>query len=382
MAGLQDVVRSRLESAAGIQRALEATAPKIVAVAGAMIRSLRTGGKIVLFGNGGSAADAQHIAGELVGRYYLDRRPLSAMALTVNTSSLTAIANDHGFAQVFARQLESVGRGGDVAIGISTSGRSANVLEALRVARRLGMVSVLLTGRGGEDAAAADYCLAVPSSDTPRIQEAHILIGHLLCELVEANLCGPLSVQTVFLERDGVVNPRNAGRDPVRWADFEFLPGAKEALSRLSARQIRLIIVTNQQGIVRGQLTEAELEDLHGRMLFELSREGARIDGVYYCPHDEGECACRKPRTGLFLRAQADFPDIEFERAAVIGDSLHDVEAGARLGCRTILVGEGARAAAVAERAGRRHFVIDRVVPSLFNAAVEHLLADSRTATL
>ena len=167
MAGLQDVVRSRIESAVSIQRALEATAPKIVAVAGAMIRSLRTGGKIVLFGNGGSAADAQHIAGELVGRYYLDRRPLSAIALTVNTSSLTAIANDYGFTQVFARQLESVGRRGDAAIGISTSGRSANVLEALRVAQRLGMVSVLLTGRGGEDAAAADDCLAVPSPIRP-----------------------------------------------------------------------------------------------------------------------------------------------------------------------------------------------------------------------
>ena len=380
MAGLPDLVRSRIEGAVGIQRSLEAAAPNIVAVAGAMIRSLRTGGKIVLFGNGGSAADAQHIAGELVGRYYLDRRPLSAMALTVNTSSLTAIANDHGFPQVCARQLQAVGRGGDVAIGISTSGRSANVLEALRVAQRLGMVSVLLTGRAGEDAAAADYCLAVPSSDTPRIQEAHILIGHLLCQLVEANLCGPLDVQTVFLERDCVVHPQ-AGGDPVRWADFEFRPGAKEALRRLSARQIRLIIVTNQQGITRGRVTEAELEDFHRGMVSELGREGARIDGVYYCPHDEGECACRKPRTGLFLRAQGDFPDIEFERAAVVGDSLHDVEAGARLGCRTILVGDGERAAAVAESAGRRHLVIDRVVSSLLDAAVGHLLADSRSTT-
>src|SRR5262249_33216629 len=154
------------------------------------------------FGNGGSAADAQHIAGGLVGGDYLDPRPLSPMGLTVNTSSLTALANDHGFAQGFSRQLHAVGRAGDVAIRGFTSGRSANVLEALRVAQRLGMVSVLLTGRGGEDAAAADYCLAVPSSDTPRIQEAHILVGHLLCQLVEANLCGPLDVQTVFLERD------------------------------------------------------------------------------------------------------------------------------------------------------------------------------------
>lgn len=151
--------------------------------------SIRGGGHIYLFGNGGSAADAQHWACELSGRFYLDRKPLPATALTVNTSALTAIANDYSYDEVFSRQLEAVARAGDVAVGISTSGNSGSVVRALESARRGGLVAMALTGRGGGAAkTAAEHWIGIDSDDTPRVQEGHELIGHLICEWVERAL--------------------------------------------------------------------------------------------------------------------------------------------------------------------------------------------------
>jgi D-sedoheptulose 7-phosphate isomerase len=151
-----------------------------------LIEALRNGNKPLLFGNGGSAADAQHIAAELVGRFAFNRPPLPALALSVNTSCVTAIGNDYGFDLVFARQLQALARAGDVAIGLSTSGNSPNILRAFEVAKNLRVHTVALTGEGGGKLkGVADHCICVPSNETPRIQECHILIGHVVCELVE-----------------------------------------------------------------------------------------------------------------------------------------------------------------------------------------------------
>lgn len=150
-------------------------------------QALAGGHKIMLFGNGGSAADAQHLATELTIRYTVDRRALAAIALTVDSSTLTAAANDLGFEEVFARQVEALGRPGDVAIGISTSGNSENVIRALKKARALGVYAVGLAGRdGGRMREVADPLVIVPSATTARIQEMHILLGHQLCEILEA----------------------------------------------------------------------------------------------------------------------------------------------------------------------------------------------------
>ena len=164
----------------------------VLEIAQACVRGLKSAGKIIFFGNGGSAADAQHLAAELTGRYLKERPALSALALTSNTSSLTAIGNDYGFEMVFARQIEAIGREGDVAIGISTSGNSNNVVLAMRTARKMKLITVGITGaRGGQLREESDYCLCVPSEETPRIQEAHILLGHVLCEIIEeAFVCG------------------------------------------------------------------------------------------------------------------------------------------------------------------------------------------------
>lgn len=151
-----------------------------------IISSLKSGGKLLIFGNGGSAADSQHIAAELVGRFKKERRALAAIALTANTSIITAIANDYGYDASFSRQIEALGKPVDVALGISTSGNSKNVIEAVKKAKAIGMKTILLAGSGGGKLnGECDISIVIDSKDTPRIQESHILIGHILCELIE-----------------------------------------------------------------------------------------------------------------------------------------------------------------------------------------------------
>jgi D-sedoheptulose 7-phosphate isomerase len=174
------------------QEAIEA----IAKVSEILVQAFSQGNKVMLFGNGGSAADSQHIAAEFVGRFAFDRPALPALALSVNTSCVTAIGNDYGFDQVFSRQIEAIGRAGDVAIGISTSGNSANVLRGLETARKLGIHTVAFAGcTGGKMKGVAEYCICAPSNETPRIQECHILIGHVISELAE---------QTIFHEQGRV----------------------------------------------------------------------------------------------------------------------------------------------------------------------------------
>jgi D-sedoheptulose 7-phosphate isomerase len=161
----------------------------VVAVAEAMTKCLRAGNKILFFGNGGSAADAQHLAAELSGRFLRERPSLAGFALTTNTSVLTAIGNDYSFDEIFARQVHGIGNRDDIAFAITTSGNSSNVFRAVEIAREKRLVTVGLTGgTGGKLRAAVDHCICIPSDKTPRIQEAHILTGHILCELIEETL--------------------------------------------------------------------------------------------------------------------------------------------------------------------------------------------------
>ena len=174
---------------AAIDRARAALAEPFARLLAACVAAIRNGNKLMLFGNGGSAADAQHIATELTIRYIKDRAPIAALALTTDSSALTAAGNDLGFEAIFARQVAALGKPGDVVIGISTSGTSPNVVAALKTARAMGMVTAALTGRdGGLMPALADVALVVPAESTRRIQEIHILIGHLLCGGLETEL--------------------------------------------------------------------------------------------------------------------------------------------------------------------------------------------------
>lgn len=162
---------------------------RIVRVVEAVTGALKAGNKILLFGNGGSAADAQHIAGEFVNRFIIERPPLPAIALSTDTSVITSIGNDYDFSEIFSKQIRAIGQTGDVAWGISTSGKSPNVIKALETAKKMGLVTVGFTGRdGGDIARMVDYSLNVSSNSTPRVQEVHITVAHVICEMVDFKL--------------------------------------------------------------------------------------------------------------------------------------------------------------------------------------------------
>jgi len=189
---MSGLARERMEASAALKRSLDqGHYDTITRIAEAIIHCYNDNGKVLIFGNGGSAADAQHIAAELVSKFYMERRGLAAIALNTNTSVITAVGNDYGYKRTFARQVEALVSKGDVVIGISTSGNSPNVLEALELAGKAGALTVGLAGKeGGLIDRAAELVLNVPSTDTPRIQEVHITAGHIICELVERELFG------------------------------------------------------------------------------------------------------------------------------------------------------------------------------------------------
>jgi phosphoheptose isomerase len=220
-----------LRDGAALRRGFAADAQTIAEAAALVVASLRSGGKLMVLGNGGSAADAQHIAAELVGRFSVDRRPLPAIALTVDTSAITAIANDFGYDHVFERQLRALGRPGDVLIAISTSGRSESVLRAVRAAHEMGIKVVGFTGAAGVAfTKECDVGIAVPTTDTARIQECHITVGHLICAILEAELCGCALP----------AHPLSADVDTKQVSLEELLP-----IRELYARQKRTVVWTN-----------------------------------------------------------------------------------------------------------------------------------------
>jgi D-sedoheptulose 7-phosphate isomerase len=180
------IVLALEESMEAKRRVIETSVPVLENIAEALIKALRAGNKILLFGNGGSAADSQHIAAELVGRFQRERKALPAMALTTDTSILTSIGNDYSFEKVFSRQIEALGQPGDVAIGLSTSGNSPNVIQAVKAAQKMGMITIGFTGEGGGELKnCVDFCFHAPTQHTPHIQEVHITAAHAICDIIE-----------------------------------------------------------------------------------------------------------------------------------------------------------------------------------------------------
>ena len=194
---MHDIVEKHINKNIELLNLLKTRVDVIVKIAEMIIEILRSGNKILLFGNGGSAADAQHLAAEFVGRFQLERKGLPAIALTTNTSSLTSIGNDYGFEYVFSRQVEALGKRGDLALGISTSGNAANVIEGIKEAKKIGMITVGFTGNNGgslkklfDEGNLIDLVFIAPGQETPHIQEMHIMAGHIICEIVENELFG------------------------------------------------------------------------------------------------------------------------------------------------------------------------------------------------
>lgn len=187
-----NIVKQRLQESIAVKKQLienETILKEIERAALLIIDRIKAGGSVYFAGNGGSAADAQHLAAELSGRFYFDRQPLSADALHSNTSFLTAVANDYSYDVIYSRLLSGLGRKGDVLVGLSTSGNSKNIVKAFEVAKKMGIATIAFTGEGGgEMAELADICIRIPSNDTPRIQESHITVGHIVCEIIESTL--------------------------------------------------------------------------------------------------------------------------------------------------------------------------------------------------
>ena len=187
---MKEIVLQRFKENTDVEtRFLKENLSRLLDVIDLVSRTFEAGGRLFFFGNGGSAAEAQHLAAEFVNRFMMERPPLPAIALTTDTSILTSISNDYAFDEIFSKQLRALGREGDVAIGLSTSGNSHNVINAFDVAKEMGIKTVAFTGNdGGAMAKIADFALIVPSASTPRIQEVHMLVGHILCEMVERHL--------------------------------------------------------------------------------------------------------------------------------------------------------------------------------------------------
>jgi D-sedoheptulose 7-phosphate isomerase len=194
---VQGVIRGEIEASVRLREQLLSSDAihRIEFVCQVLSRSCGNGGKVIVFGNGGSAADAQHLAAEFVGRFRRDRQPLPALALSADIASITAVGNDYAFDHVFERQVVAHGVAGDVAIGLSTSGNSENVLRGIRAARRNGLITVGLSGESGQLREEVDHALCIPATDTARIQEAYMLICHIMCEIVERTLFEPSSME-------------------------------------------------------------------------------------------------------------------------------------------------------------------------------------------
>ena len=303
-----------------------------------------SGGKVLACGNGGSAMEAQHLVAELVGKFERDRASLPALALHQNPAALTAVANDYGYDDAFAHQIDALGEPGDVLVAISTSGDSENAVRAVLAAKEKGLSTVGYLGgrgRGGRLGGLVDVPAVLKADDTASIQAGHLVLTHTICGLVEEAL---FPNKAVFLDRDGtLIANRHYGSDP---DGIEFLDGVVEGMRELRGAGYKLILVSNQSGVARGYFDEGAVARMHDRLQKMLNLHGAALDGIEYCPHHpEGivpqyavECACRKPAPGMLRRA-ARKHGVNLSTSWIIGDIEADVEAGSRAGARTVLVG-------------------------------------------
>jgi histidinol-phosphate phosphatase family protein len=268
------------------------------------------------------------------------RKRLRALALTDNVEAVTAIANDTGYENVFATQLVTHARAGDVLILISCSGNSPNIVKALEVAKRLGLVTIAFGGLdGGRARDLCDHYAHVPSYDYGHVETAHLLFEHLLTKLL-LDLAKASSKPTVLVDRDGVL-VRNRHDYVKTLSEVEILPGALEALAVLSKEAHRVFVVTNQSAIGRGLTTHAKVNRIHSHLAREAKRFGGEIEAFLVCPHTpDDRCDCRKPAPGLLYQAR-DRYGVDLDSAVMIGDWHTDTQAARAAGCISIQVADG-----------------------------------------
>jgi len=314
---------------------------------------------VFIVGNGGSASTASHMANDLSKQAQVGgRRPLRAHALTDSVETLTAFANDIGYENVFAAQLKTHGRPGDVLVLISCSGNSPNLITAIEVAKHLGLKTIAFGGTsGGQTSQMCDHYVHVPSDDYGQVETAHLLFEHLLTDLLRT--AGQLALKpAVLMDRDGVIVKHRTDYVKSRM-EMEILPGALESIAALSRNGNRVFIVTNQSAIGRGLTTMAEVESMHRQLAFEASSVGGNIEAFLVCPHaPEDGCDCRKPAPGLFYQAR-DRYGVDLDSAVMIGDWETDAQAARAAGCTSILVMDGRSRNGHRDPSGADHSVRD-----------------------
>ncbi len=314
--------------------------PQIEKIKDILLEAYRENRKVFIMGNGGSAATASHFACDLAkGTAGKDdsRKRFKVIALTDSVPIITAWANDTAYENIFLEQLKNLLDAGDVVIAISGSGNSRNIIKAVEYANAQKALTIGLTGfRGGKLKGMVQECLIVPSHSMEQIEDVHLILEHILCSWLRAIFTS----RVVFLDRDGVIC-RDRDDYVKSWHEFVWIPGAREALKRLNDNHYMTIVVTNQAGVARGITSQQAVEDIHKRMVREISQAGGKIERVYYCPHkSEDKCDCRKPKAGLLLKAARDFA-FNPKKSYLVGDKISDIEAGHRLGCTTIMIKNG-----------------------------------------
>lgn len=329
---MKEIVEHEFGVAADVIARLDPS--QVIEVADVITQAIRKGGQVYFMGNGGSSADAQHLAAELSGRYLFDRPGMPGLCLS-NVAPITAVGNDYGYDIVFSRQVEASVREGDVVVGLSTSGNSKNVILAFEKAKSLGATTVSFTGDGGVMKDIADHAIVIPSRETPHIQEGYLVAGHMMCCLIERNMYGR---KAVLIDRDDTIAKDVPYCDDPD--DLKLFIGVPESIRRLNEAGYLVIVVTNQSGIGRGRFDECTLSKVHERMVSDIEAGGGRIDDIFHCPHhpDDG-CGCRKPEIGMGIAAVKKH-HIDVNNSFMIGNSDSDMGFGERLGCNTLRVSE------------------------------------------
>lgn len=328
---MNDIVTAELRESASVIQSID---PGMInRIADVLTDVVKKGNKIIFMGNGGSSADAQHIAAEFTGRYLFDRPPMSAISLSA-IAPMSAIGNDYSFDLVFKRQVMAHARKGDAVVGLSTSGNSKNIIEAFNAAKEIGAITISFTGPGGVIKDMVDYPLIISYPATPRIQEGYFVAGHIICGMVERNMFGK---KAVLIDRDDTI-----AKD-VPYCDdpskFILYDGVPESIKKLNDAGYLVILITNQSGISRGKFSQETLDKIHKKMMDDVQKKGGRIDDIFVCPHHpDDECGCRKPETGMGVAAISKHK-INIKTSFMIGNSDADVEFGNRIGCTSIKVG-------------------------------------------
>lgn len=342
-----DLIRKRIQSVDYLNEKLQKEV--IPTVLDVISQCISQGGKIMTAGNGGSASQSQHFCSELVGRFKSKRTPIKAVSLCSDISLITCIANDFGYERIFSRQIECLGNVNDVFVAFTTSGMSRNIIEALHECKSKGICSVVFTGGITENIKQlADYVVEVPDEDTAVVQEIHMQLIHILCEIVESNLVESISVwdevlklghqgyKCLILDRDGVINHIKSNGYICSTSEFVFRKDFLNYIKPLSETFRYIFVVSNQKGIGKGLVTMEELADVHEKMIEYIINHGGRIDKIYVSTSADNNAIENKPNIGLANKIKEDFPCVDFNNTVVVGDSASDYLFADKLKCKFV----------------------------------------------